>query len=124
MEARFWVGCRSSADDSEVALAAIGFAGGGSVVYQDRGWCFAYDQVSLYFGVQSVPESYDAYIVPIWEVCFDRLEFRPVGCRHSTSLLDFLEFLECYFLSIYLAERMLHAGLQFFPGQVYPSFLV
>jgi len=103
---------------------AIGFDGGSSLVYQDRGWCFAHDHVSLYFGVQSVPESCDAYIVRIREVCFDPLEFCPVGCRHSTSLLDFLEFLECYFLSIYLAERMLHAGFQFFPCQVYPSFLV
>jgi len=94
------------------------------VVYQDRGLCFAHDQVSLYFRLQSVPESCDAYIGRIREVCFDPLEFRPVGCRRSTSLLDFLQFLECYFLGIYLAERMLHTGLQFFPCQVYPSFLV
>jgi len=53
----------------------------------------------------------DTYVVCVWEVGFDSLKFGPVGGRCLISLLDLLEFLERYFLGVYLAEGMLHVGL-------------
>ena len=64
---------------------------------------------------KSVSESCNAYVIRVGEICFDSLEFCPVGCNRSMSLLDFLEFLECDFLCIYLAKRMPHVSFLFFP---------
>jgi len=58
------------------------------------------------------------------EICFDSLEFDPVGGCWSVSLLDFLELFERYFLGVYLAEGMLHVVFEFGPCQVDSPFLV
>jgi len=93
----------------------VRFDGCSGVVYQDCGGCFAHDQVSFYLWVQPISESRNAHLVRLCEISFESLEFSPVRCRHSVSLLDLLEIFECYFFCIYLAKSMLHVSLQLFP---------
>jgi len=94
---------------------AVCFDGCSGIVYQDGNGCFAHDQVSFYLRVQPISESCNAYIVLVWEICFESLELCLVSCCRSVALLDLLEFLECYFFCIYLAKIMLHVSLQRFP---------
>jgi hypothetical protein len=65
--------------------------------------------------MESAPESRNANVVGVRQVCLNFLELGPVCCGGSVSLLYFLEFLVCHFLGVDFPERMPHVDLELVP---------